>query len=90
MIDDQLTFKDHVASVARSCRFALLVQDTGGQLCGAVWTESPEAEQDQRDGDRLQEEEDAFTATKDRGGVVEEVEDGNRLDWVSNTEAVCK
>ena len=24
MIDDQLTFKDHVASVARSCRFALL------------------------------------------------------------------
>jgi len=24
MIDDQLTFKDHVASVARLCRFALL------------------------------------------------------------------
>ena len=24
MIDDQLTFKDHVTSVARSCRFAML------------------------------------------------------------------
>ncbi|KAI3368493.1 hypothetical protein L3Q82_025503, partial [Scortum barcoo] len=56
--------------------------------------ESPEAEcqQDQRDGDRLQEEEDAFTV------VVVEVEDfkylgvviDNRLDWKSNTEAVYK
>jgi len=41
-----------------------------------VRTETPEAEcqQDQRDGDRLQEEEDACTATTDRGEVVEEVE----------------
>ncbi|KAI3353620.1 hypothetical protein L3Q82_004873 [Scortum barcoo] len=59
-------------------------------------TESPEAEcqQDQRDGDRLQEEEDAFTATTDQGGRWwNEVEDykylgvvmiDNRLDWKSN------
>ena len=47
------------------------VQDTGRQLCRVVRTESPEAEcqQDQRDSDRLREdEEDAFTATTDQGG----------------------
>ncbi len=40
-------------------------------LCRVVRTESPEAEcqQDQRDGDRLQEEEDAFTATTDQRGL---------------------
>ncbi|KAI3375448.1 hypothetical protein L3Q82_003695 [Scortum barcoo] len=64
-----------------------------------VRTESPEAEcqQDQRDGNRLQEEEDAFTATMDQGEVVDEVEDykylgvviDNRLDWKSNMEALA-
>ena len=62
------------------------VQDTGRRLCRVVRTESSKAEfrQDQRDGDRLQEEEDAFAATMDqregggRGGGLQIPGSGDR------------